>query len=478
VQTLPQNLYTDWRAASGVFWTLRDDDDVPPERLLQSIWLHQRLCRDKLTTADGEPVKVLHPGFQSVEGGPDFCNAVIRIGGEKPVAGDIEVDLRTSGWRGHGHDRNPAFANVVLHVVWDAEKGSTGLPTLPLRKALDAPLGELSQWMATGSGVEFPEGSRGQCSQQLRRWPEERLQALLAQAAMVRLRAKASQFEARARQSGWDQSLWEGVFRGLGYKHNVWPMHCLAELRPRWSSPRVDAFGLEARLLGISGLLPLELTRAHPDADKYLRGLWDQWWREVNEFSDCVLPRTLWRFHGIRPANHPHRRLALAAQWVCRDNLTRGLERWCAASLSDGQMVEAMEELLGVPEHEFWSRRWTFRSKPSAKPQPLVGLTRITDLAVNVFLPWLWARAAGGGQKALQESIESRYLHWPAAEDNAVLRLARQRILGGVGPRAIKGAATQQGLMQIVQDFCGNSTSICEGCGLPSLLERAVNFTS
>ncbi len=27
--------------------------------------------------------------------------------------------------------------------------------------------------------------------------------------------------------------------------------------------------------------------------------------------------------------------------------------------------------------------------------------------------------------------------------------------------------------MQIVQDFCGNSNAICEGCGLPCLLETA-----
>jgi hypothetical protein len=37
----------------------------------------------------------------------------------------------------------------------------------------------------------------------------------------VRLRSKAAQFQARARQAGWEQSLWEGLFRGLGYKRNV-----------------------------------------------------------------------------------------------------------------------------------------------------------------------------------------------------------------------------------------------------------------
>ena len=39
------------------------------------------------------------------------------------------------------------------------------------------------------------------------------------------------------------------AFRALGYKHNVWPMQTLAELRPRWWSPKltplVSAIGHE-----------------------------------------------------------------------------------------------------------------------------------------------------------------------------------------------------------------------------------------
>jgi len=44
---------------------------------------------------------------------------------------------------------------------------------------------------------------------------------VLQQAALIRLRRKASEFAARARQSGWEQSLWEGLFGALGYKQNV-----------------------------------------------------------------------------------------------------------------------------------------------------------------------------------------------------------------------------------------------------------------
>src|ERR1041385_391490 len=103
-----RNFYAEWRLRSGVVAILREDRESPPEALLQAIWQHQRLKRDELATIDGRPVRILHPGFRSVEGGPDFRGAVVQFGDDPPHSGEIEVDLRPSGWHGHGHDRNPA----------------------------------------------------------------------------------------------------------------------------------------------------------------------------------------------------------------------------------------------------------------------------------------------------------------------------------------------------------------------------------
>lgn len=474
----PDNLYAEWRVEGKAFWLLRDDADMPPERLLQAIWLHQRLCREQLKTTEGASVRVLHPGFQSVEGGPDFRGAVVAIGSAAPVTGDIEVDLRCSGWRAHGHETNPAFANVVLHVVWDGEGARLSLPTLGLRDALDAPLGELSQWLATGCAAAFPPGNRGLCSAELAAWPDDRVVALLLQAALVRLKAKASQFQARARQVGWEQALWEGVFRALGYKHNTWPMQNLAELKPRWARNAGDALQLEARLLGISGLLPFEVSRNKPSMNTYVRQLWDQWWRERDEFSDCVLPRELWRFHGIRPANHPQRRVVLGAQWVFQNELPRFLESWCAGLCGNGEMTARLEDHLAANEHSFWSKHFTLRSAEMDKPQPLMGGTRTADLAVNVFIPWLWSRAAEGGKPGVREEIEKRYFTWPAAQDNSVLREARQRLCLDGRPRLFRKAAAQQGLLQIVQDFCSRSNAVCDGCELPRLLKTTATIAA
>jgi hypothetical protein len=104
------------------------------------------------------------------------------------------------------------------------------------------------------------------------------------------------------------------------------------------------------------------------------------------------------------------------------------------------------------------------------KPQPLLGDARATDLAVNVVLPWLWIRAVEGKNEKLQHIVEQRYFAWPAAEDNSVLKLARQRLLGSSNARVLKNASAQQGLMQIVRDYCEHSNAVCENCRFPELV--------
>jgi len=439
---LSENFYADWRLRCGAVNALRDETDSPPERLLQAIWQHQRLCREQLRTADEKAVRVLHPGFASAEGGPDFRGAVIQIGDDAPRSGDVEVDLRASGWHAHGHDRNPNFQHVVLHVVWEEPKLAENEPAvLSLKNSLDAPLAELGLWLETESPCALPENLRGRCSPSLHTFSESQATELLHAAARVRFQAKAAQFHARARQAGWEQALWEGLFRALGYKHNSWPMQNLAESRLRWSRDAHSAFIIQARLLGTSGLLPAELTRAQKGTDGYLRRVWDCWWREREEFSDCILPRTVWKFHGLRPANHPQRRLALAAHWLASGDLIAKLESWCAAGLPDNALLDSLLEILRIERDEFWSWHWTFRSARLKKPQPLLGASRITDLAINVVLPWLWIRAAEGKNEKLQHVIEHRYFSWARAGDNSVLKLARQRLLAGRSNRDLPGAA-------------------------------------
>lgn len=473
VQPITTNFYAQWRARLSGVAALREEPGVPPERLLQAVWLHQRLTRDKLTTLDGQRVQVLHPGFWNREAGPDFRGAVVQLGEDAPRSGDVEIDLRSNNWRGHRHDTNPNFQNVLLHVVWEGDT-TTAQPTLALKSFLDSPLGDLAVWLGTEAAESFPGELAGRCCAPLRELPAAKLTELLHEAALVRLHGKAAWFEARARQAGWEQALWEGLFRALGYKQNLWPMQRLAELRARLCPPReqLTPLAAQSRLLGVSGLLPAELTRAQAATDDYLRRVWDGWWREREAFRDCALPRALWRFNGLRPANHPQRRLALAAHWLARGDVPARIDQWCAAEVKDAALTASLLKLLQADEDEFWTRHWTLRSARMARAQPLLGEPRVTDLAVNVILPWLWMRAVDGKSAARRDRVERRYLAWPSAEDNAVLRLARQRLLDGAAAKSLRGAATQQGLLQIVRDFCEHSNALCDQCQFPDLVRQ------
>ena len=280
--------------------------------------------------------------------------------------------------------------------------------------------------------------------------------------------------QARAKQAGWEQALWEGLFRGLGYKQNIWPMQRLAELKPRLLSGqgRSGILETQARLLGAGGLLPKELTRAQEHTDMYLKKLWDCWWREREAFADCQVPRELWHFGGMRPANRPERRLAAGAHWLVANQIPARLQKWCVTQSRTAEAIHELSSILYQEKDDFWSWHWTLAGKPLAKPQPLIGSSRITDLAVNVAMPWVWARAREGNIERLTDNLEERYLEWPAAEDNAVLKLARQRLLGSNSEKLFVTAAAQQGLVQIVRDFCEHSDALCSHCRFPDLVRQ------
>lgn len=468
--TVPSDLYRNWRERGGSTANLQDAPTkaLPPERWLQELWAHQRVRRNALRTADDQPVVVLHPGFWNREAGPDFLRAVIQVGNQSPVSGDVEIDLHSSGWKSHGHAGNAAYANVILHVVWEAPTQPPILPTLALRPFLDAPVEELQTW-GGGRGEIPAEWLEGQCCAPLRELPREAIEEILRQAALVRLRTKSFAFRARAKEAGWHQALWEGMFRSLGYKHNAWPMQRLAELLPIARAtpfePREAREGWEARLLGLSGLLP-----ADPRKGTRARRLWDRWWRERATYDEHILPPALWRLNGVRPANHPQRRIALAAAWVASESWESKLEAWFQTRREAPDAEEALLELLRPEPDGFWRRHYTLISRELPDAPPLLGAGRVNDLAVNALLPWFHARAEAGNDTALATQVEQLYLDWPAGEDNTTLKLARARLFGAEAPELRRRAANQQGILQVVRDFCSHSNAICEGCRFPGLV--------
>jgi hypothetical protein len=463
------DFYAQWRAQQEARSLLGEPRSPnPPERLLQSVWHHQRLRRDELRTTDGRAMRVLHPGFWNREAGPDFRGAVVQFGQDEPRSGDVEVDLVSANWQGHRHDRNPTFANVILHVVWAAAaEGSCPSPALALEPFLDMPLAEMQRWAVSGGAERWPESLRGACSAPLGQLSAAQTEDLLQQAALVRFQRKAAELETRARHAGWEQALWEGIFRALGYKQNVWPMQRVAELLPELTDGAESARELQARLLGVSGFL----TAASALPDEYLRVLWEHWWRESDRFRAVQLPRNLWRFNGLRPANQPQRRLALASHWLASGDFQAKLEDWFTGERPVNSLASSLLACLQPPPDQFWSWHWGFGSPRLPRPQPLIGESRATDLAINVIIPWFWTRARAGKNERLAQIAQERYQTWPEAQDNTLLRLARHRLLGGQSAKLLKTAASQQGLLQIVHDFCDQTNALCTDCAFPDLVK-------
>ena len=90
------------------------------EQLLHYVWKHKMLPLNELQTTDGRVVEILDTGLHNRNAGPDFFNAKVKIGGTLWV-GNVEIHLKASDWYRHGHDHDPRYNNVVLHVVGVAD---------------------------------------------------------------------------------------------------------------------------------------------------------------------------------------------------------------------------------------------------------------------------------------------------------------------------------------------------------------------
>ena len=106
------------------------------EQLLHYCWKHKIFPLRPLATIDGRCVEVLNPGRHNQDAGPDFLEAKVKIDGVLWV-GDVEIHDKTSDWHRHGHDGNPAYEHIILHVAGEIDEqlyypGGQPIPQLQL----------------------------------------------------------------------------------------------------------------------------------------------------------------------------------------------------------------------------------------------------------------------------------------------------------------------------------------------------------
>lgn len=435
--------------------TVREPLTLPvSERLLQCIWYDQRLAAG-LRTAAGQPLEVVSPGWWNLEAGPDFRRATIRLNGRE-LTGDVEIHLRADDWFHHGHHHDPLYRNVILHVtLWAAGRAPPEIPLLVLADQLAAPLAQLHDEIDLDAYPYRTPHPAGRCSEVLAHLPADRVAALLDEAGTERFAAKTRRFQRALERAGPDQVFYEGWMEALGYKANKLAFRTLAQRLPADTARALTARDqLAAVLFGVADLLPT--TRA----DAYTKRLWAAWWKLRPDYEERRLPVGSWKLAGIRPANHPHRRVgAAAALWRRHPDLREKILAAVADRQDAGRFFSELTD-------EYWSRHFTLGGRRQNRALELIGAARAAEIVANIVLPFAAAHPP------LAAAAADRYAALKPAPSHAILRLAGQQLFAAAASRVVKTARQQQGLIQIFQDFCLTDTSACASCQFPELVRR------
>jgi len=376
-----------------------------PEILLHYIWLKGLFKDFPQFTTDGRRVEVLSTGRHNLDAGPDFTNVHLKIDGIELI-GQVEIHVESSDWYQHHHDLDPAYNNVLLHVVRHANKpiySTTNhlIPQLELRYNEDKDYidGMLHDAMEMDSAV-----ATHQCARRLMEDPtlltEHWKNAMLHR----RLQCKTESIQRllNISHNDWREAFYISLAHAFGFHVNGIPMELMALSTPLHilAKHRNNPQQLEAILLGQAGLLQPDDT------------LYKEYTFLRAKFSLTPIDTTLWKQGRIRPQNRPTLRIQQLAMMI----------HSCESLLSQCMETEDVTRL-----HMLFA---------PAK----MGTDSMNSLLINVVAPYLYAR--GHKTKAID-----LLQHLPK-EDNRIIR--QWKSLG----QSVHSAADTQALIHLYQTCC------------------------
>ena len=391
-----------------------------PERLLWKLWKRRAARQSEFRTGGGTRMRVLYPGRSGTSAGPDFRDALLEVEGVGLVRGDIEIHKRQQDWDTHGHGGDPNYSGVVVHAVLDAHGDET-----PLHSGASAQVVSLSDLLAETGDLAEDSASVGGAAQELwellgRRGYERpgsvaEAAALLDRAGDERFRRRAALLGRIAAEQGPEQTLYEALLEGLGYRHNQQPFVRLAQAAPDEALRRAA--------------LPV-LAQQRPMALRH----WLLTAAGLNEGAPGRLPAGLsppmdrkeWHLFRVRPSNHPAVRITGAAEL-----LARYLDSGLAAGLAEAaKCPKQLVAALSVDGRD-----------GGAAP---IGAGRARDLAVNAVLPLLHSLA--GGEESPHLDI---YRRFPKLQGNEVVREMAEQLMPEEWRPMVNSARRQQGLLRL-----------------------------
>ena len=445
--------YAEWLESGSLFETPPLPVARPLSELeLQARWFGGEFGRDFITTT-GEAVHVIRFGEWNRENGPWFTGATLSFPGGAQVTGAIEVNRAARTWAQRAG--GPEFEAVALHLFADGEEW--GQTLTPEGRVVPQVRLDVSRFEFPDPTTAHRPDASGACAAQLSQLPKARLAELLEAAAQFRLCRKAQRLTRLSEQSTPDEGLYQALAETLGYRHNKLPFTVMAQRFPL-ATLRKHRGEIETLLFAGSGFLTAtDISSMDGDTRTYLRDLWTQWWHRRTEFEALILSPQLWKLAGIRPVNHPQRRVAALAEIVRNWPVIQAMAMQCE--------VTAIRHFFAQLKHEYWDFHYTLTSKRSKVRMALVGEGRVTEMLANVFFPAAVAAAPRFWQA---------YCELPALDSNQRVQYAAFRMLGSspASGELLKYTAFQQGLLQLHEDYCAACDGDCARCRLPDRLER------
>ncbi|MBX0333146.1 DUF2851 family protein [Pontibacter sp. HSC-14F20] len=356
------------------------------EEFLHYIWQHQYFDKSDLYTVEGELAQVLRVGMYNTDAGPDFKEAIIRVG-EVDWSGSVEIHLRGSDWRRHQHQLDFKYNQVVLHVVWEADEpvkqtDGTAIPTIELKNRVNTALLYTYEQLRRAP-FAIP------CASFWPHVPDITKTMMLGRTLTERLELKGEEVLQVCRQLGndWEAATFHVLCKGFGFKINQEPFERLARALPVQvvRKHQRNLFQLEALLFGQAGFL------AEP-ADDYSTTLAKEYTYLSRKYSlqDLAMQRHHWNFLRMRPANFPTVPLAQLALLLHK-------HKSLFASIIQTEGARQYDALWQTPVSAYWQKHYTFGAESKAV-QVQLGKSSAQNLTNNVAAPLLAAYAVHTGQ--------------------------------------------------------------------------------
>lgn len=431
------------------------------EHELQRLWLHGAFDKG-LTTVEGHALRIQSPGWWNRLTGPDFRNAQVEFNGT-PCTGDVEIHRSARDWYEHGHHRDPAYNQVLLHVVRFLPDKAPPARTESGRAVATLVWPDADEAARrTGCHTDEPPERCGACATALCTQHPEAFRRFLGLAGEWRILEKMRRIQERMIRAGIEQAVYEAFMSACGYSNYKDQFSRIARTIPYDRARQLaqqEPLALEAAFLRAAGLLPDPWPHEMPPPNHFnhLRHLCEEHLHGLRAL-DIAWPRI-----ASRPANAPERRLAGAARLLMRTadkGLHRRLDILWRLPMTPIRRRRALEELFGGAAG-FWADHYRWHGPPSAKSSAPLGAGRIRSVIGNVFIPAALAWARHNNDRVIEENAHALFLALPKEPDNRIHRT----MIAWMGAHQPLAFQHQQGLQQIHEDWCARNPS-CRNCSL------------